>query len=225
MVFFLFLQAGLGAWAVMQPQSAAALALHFGVSLLAFASVLLTTVVLFELDGAALVRNSPVPHRFRTALWAVTGYSYVVVYLGAYVRHANADDGCKGWPTCNGAIIPQFHDKVAANFVHRCAAGVLVVAILALCVWAWRNRAERPDLYWGSAFALLFVLLQAFAGALVAWTDMDLFSALAHAALVALMFGSLSYLCLHVTRTALPQVEDSTPLSVPHPLREPAAQH
>ena len=125
MVLFLFLQAGLGAWAVMQPQSSAALALHFGVSLIAFASVLLTAIVLFEMDGPAAFRNRPIPRGFRISVWAVTIYSYFVVYLGAYVRHTNADDACTGWPTCNGAIVPAFHSKVAANFIHRGAAGIL----------------------------------------------------------------------------------------------------
>src|SRR5437868_4223089 len=44
----LVLQAGLGAAAVMMPQSPAVLASHFGVSLVAFASVFLSAVVVFE---------------------------------------------------------------------------------------------------------------------------------------------------------------------------------
>lgn len=222
MVFFLFLQAGLGAWAVMQPQSDAALALHFGVSLLAFVSVLLTAVVLFEMTGGAALRNRPLPRGFRLGVWGITLYSYIVVYLGAYVRHANADEGCKGWPTCNGAVIPQLHGKVAANFIHRSAAGVLVLLILGLCIWAWRNREQRPDLFKGSALALFFVILQALAGALVAWTNMDLFSALLHAGLVALMFGSLAYLCLHVTRARLVDVEEEAPARHGRSMPEPA---
>src|SRR5947209_6639395 len=65
MVGFLFLQAGLGAWAVMAPQLAAVIALHFGVSLVALASVLLTTITLFEADGAEEVRAVAVPQAYR----------------------------------------------------------------------------------------------------------------------------------------------------------------
>ncbi|HEX6506465.1 MAG TPA: COX15/CtaA family protein, partial [Chloroflexota bacterium] len=85
MVLFLFLQAGLGAWAVMYPQLPAALALHFGVSLVAFASVVLTTALLFELGGADALRDRPTPAHYRAAVFGITGYSYIVVYLGAYV--------------------------------------------------------------------------------------------------------------------------------------------
>lgn len=198
MVLFIFLQAGLGAWAVMYPQQAAILALHFGVSLIAFASVLLTTVVLFEVTGSEKRRALPAPAGFRAFVWSVTGYSYLVVYLGAYVRHAKADLSCMGWPLCNSSLIPALQGPVAINFVHRVAAGLLVLGIMGLVVWSGRIRASRPDLFRASVIALLMVLLQAVSGAIVVFTRLDIFSALAHAALAGLMFGSLTYLCLHV---------------------------
>lgn len=198
MVVFLFLQAGLGAWAVMAPQLAGVLALHFGVSLIAFASVLLTAVFVFEAGGVDRLRDRPVSPSFQLLVWGVTAYSYVVVYLGALVRHIDADEACSGWPLCNGNLVPTFVGDVAINFAHRVAAFVLVVAIAIIVYRATARRAQRPDLYVGSWIALVAVLLQALAGAAVVWTGLDLFSALAHAAIVGLMFGALTYLCLHV---------------------------
>jgi heme a synthase len=198
MVAFLFVQAGLGAWAVMYPQEAAILALHFGVSLISFASVLLTAVFLFEVDRGERMRSRTIPRRFRQAVWGITLYSYFVVYLGAFVRHLEADEACSGWPLCNGDIVPGLQGKVAAAFAHRCAAGLLVLAIVGLVVWSYRMRAHRPDLYRASHVALGLVVLQALVGALVVVTRVDLFSALAHAALAGALFGSLTYLCLHV---------------------------
>jgi cytochrome c oxidase assembly protein subunit 15 len=224
MVFFLFLQAGLGAWAVMAPQSAAALALHFGVSLLAFASVALATIFLFELDGWERLRRTTVSQNLKWTIYGVTLYSYIVVYLGAYVRHTNADDACTGWPLCNGAIIPTFADKVASNFIHRIAAGLLTIAIIALFVQARRLRQERPDLYLGAVLSLVCVALQALTGAFVEWTNMDLFSALSHASFVALMFGALTYLCMQVTPVWAPWSVGRPEGSVPSGGRqEPAA--
>ena len=198
MVVFLFLQAGLGAWAVMYPQLAAALALHFGVSLVAFASVVLTTAVLFEAEGRDALRDRPLPARFRNAVWALTGYSYIVVYLGAYVRHSKASLACSGWPLCNHSVVPVFSSSVAVAFTHRVAALVLALGILGLVVWAHRLQWERPDLYFAAVLALALVILQSLAGAAVVFTRLDLFSTLAHAAMVGLMFGCLSYLCMHV---------------------------
>lgn len=197
MVLFLFLQAGLGAWAVMAPQLSAVLALHFGVSLIAFASVLLTTLLLFELDGSDALRDRPIPGAYRRFAWAVAVYSYLVVYLGAYVRHTEADEACSGWPLCNGAVVPGLSGKVASVFAHRVAAALLVLAIVALVAWSGRLRSTRPDLYRVSLIALAMVVLQSLAGVVVVWTRLDIFSALAHASFAGLLFGSLTYLCLH----------------------------
>lgn len=203
MVVFLFLQAGLGAWAVMEPQYVAVLALHFGVSLIAFASVLLTALTIFEAGGADVLRNRPLPAAYRRFVWGLACYSYVVVYLGAYVRHTDADDACSGWPLCNGAVIPHLAGLVATAFAHRVAALVLVIGILALLSWSYRLRAERPDLMRASGIAMALVILQALSGAVVVFTHLDLFSAIAHAGLIGLLFGSLTYLCLHTL--TLPQ--------------------
>ncbi|MGH2444075.1 MAG: COX15/CtaA family protein [Chloroflexota bacterium] len=198
MVAFLFLQAGLGAWAVMYPQLAPVLALHFGVSLVAFASVLLTTVFLFEIDGTERLRDRLVPRPYFWYVWLLAIYTYVVVYSGAYVRHTNADDACKGWPLCNGSVIPAFHGKVASMFGHRLGAGLLTLGVIVLFLWGVRLRQSRPDLFRAGSVALLLVVLQALAGAVVVWTNMDLFAALAHAATVGLFFGTVTYLCIHV---------------------------
>jgi cytochrome c oxidase assembly protein subunit 15 len=208
MVLFLFLQAGLGAWAVMAPQSAWVLAFHFGVSLIAFASVLLTTSTLFEFGNIEALREHVLPSSFRTLVLGTTLFSYLVVYLGAYVRHTDADEACSGWPLCNGAVIPNFHGLVGIAFAHRLAALLLTILIAVLVIWAVRLRHVRPDVCWASIAALALVLLQAVSGAVVVFTKVDLFSALVHAGLVALLFGNLTYLCLHLlppSRSALQQ--------------------
>jgi cytochrome c oxidase assembly protein subunit 15 len=198
MVGFLFLQAGLGAWAVMYPQEAAILALHFGVSLIAFASVLLTAVYLFEADIPAQMRRPAAPRVLRWYVWGLLVYSYGVVYSGAYVRHTNANLDCRGWPLCNGSAIPAFQNGIAQIFGHRVGAAILTVAIAALAMQTLRLVEQRPDLYYGSVMALLLVVLQAASGAVVVWTRVDLFSTLLHAALAGLLFGTLSYLGTHV---------------------------
>jgi len=203
MVAFLFVQSGLGAWAVMSPQNPAVLALHFGVSLIAFASVLLVAVLVFEPDQGEVLRNRPLPRYFSAYLWGITIFSFLDVYLGAYVRHRGADDACSGWPLCNGQIIPAISSGlVGPAFAHRLAAVVLSVGIGGAIAWSYRFRQVRPDLFTASLTAGALVVLEALSGALVEATGLDLFSALAHAALVALLFGNLAFLCLHVTRVA-----------------------
>jgi cytochrome c oxidase assembly protein subunit 15 len=211
MLFFLLLQAGLGAWAVLYPQSAAVLAAHFGISLMAFASVLLAFVFAVEAGGATdALRDRPVPRALRWGVWGLTAYIYLVVYLGAYVRHTDATLACRDWPLCNGSLFPGFAGPVGVVFSHRLGAAVGVAAVAGLLAWT-RRAGDRPDLQRAGLVALVLIVLQAASGAAVVWTRVNLFSALAHSGLMALLFGSLAYLCLH----ALPR---------PAPVRQPAAQ-
>lgn len=86
-VFFVLLQAGLGAAAVVWPQSEAVLALHFGISLLSFASVLLLSVITFQQNRGAQIISSSVSKGYRNFVWGIFIYIYGLIYLGAYVTH------------------------------------------------------------------------------------------------------------------------------------------
>ncbi len=194
----LVLQAGMGAWAVLYPQTPAVLASHFGISLVAFASVFLTTSYIHDVDGADALRDRVISPRLRWAVWASAAYVHVVVYLGAYLRHAHVELGCFDWPLCNGQLFPGFEGSAGLSFAHRLAALGAVLFLGGLTVWGTRIRAWRPDLFWGSVAALILVVLQALSGGLVVLTQISLFSALAHAGIMALLFASLAYLCLHV---------------------------
>ncbi len=197
MVLMLLVQSGLGAWAVLAPQSPLVMALHFGVSLTAFASVLLMAAVLCEEGRGERYRSLPPPPGFGLLAWGAVGFTYLVVYLGAYVRHSNASLACLDWPLCQGQLVPGFSGPVGAVFLHRLAAlaGTLLLAALALYAARWRR--QRPDLFWGSLVALGLVLAQSASGALLVLSRLSLIASLAHSGIVALLFGSLSYLALH----------------------------
>src|ERR687886_574288 len=77
MLGFLFLQAGLGAWAVMAPQSPLVVASHFGISLIAFAAVFLAAVWVFQPRYA---RPPQVSAGYRGLVVGTTAYVLGVVY-------------------------------------------------------------------------------------------------------------------------------------------------
>lgn len=195
MMVFLLLQAGLGAAAVLWPQAPAVLALHLGISLIAFASVALTMVAVRSGAELRQLRQRPAPIGFRWAAWAVAVYAYLVVYSGAYVRHAGAGLACMDWPSCNGPVWISFQGWVGIVVVHRLVAFGVGLAILALAVRALRLRRSRPDLFAISLTALGLVILQGLIGGLVVMSHLDLFATLAHTAVVALLFASLCLLC------------------------------
>lgn len=198
MVLFLLIQAGLGAAAVMWPQSDEVKALHFGISLIAFASTVLVAALMYDIDGWDRLRDHPVSQRLKWVVWGLTAYTYIVVYLGAYVRHTNSMLACSDWPLCNGSVFPGFSGPVGIAFTHRVSAAVLVVGMVALLAWTRGLRQSRPDLYWGSIAAVALVVAQSIGGGIVVLSRVDTFATMSHSILVSLFFGVMTYLSVHV---------------------------
>lgn len=180
MVGTLFLQAGLGAGAVLWPQSPLVLATHFGVSLIAFASTFLSAALVFERTGGMPSYRS----QGNLSVWVLV-YVLGVVYLGAYVRHANLSLSCLDWPLCNGQVVPPLDSVTGVVFAHRVAA---LGAVLLLALLAYRDRSSA------SVWAFAFGVLQALSGALIVWSRLGLFSTLLHAALMGMLFATLAYI-------------------------------
>ncbi len=197
MIGFLFLQAGLGAAAVMWPQTPEIMALHFGISLVAFASVLLTAIFLYEKDGRDKLRDLRVPASFSYAVWGLLGATYLVVYWGAYLRHNDASLACRDWPLCDGEILPALGGETGMVIGHRFSAGLLALAIFGLVYWASKYRDRRPDLFWGSVIAAILIISQSLTGAFIVWSELDIFATMSHGMFVSLFFGAMAYLGLH----------------------------
>lgn len=198
--FFTVLQAILGAMAVKWEQSAAVMALHFGVSLLAFTFALLTWLRIRRTDGAT--DDGRAGKGLRRLVWFSAFYAYVVVYTGAYVKHTDSQGGCDGWPLCNGQVIPDLAGAEGIAFGHRVAALLMVV----LAVWLYvKSRRELPvtsGMRKQGAFVLLFTLLQVFSGAFVVFALHDfkwyVFAGLIHTSVIAALYGVLGYMSIRV---------------------------
>src|SRR5690606_15010365 len=100
-VVFLIVQALIGAAAVMWGQSDFILAAHFGISLISFASVFLLMLIIFEIDKKFDVSSLHIQKKHRIEIYALTIYTFIVVYTGALVRHVNANLVCGDWPFCS----------------------------------------------------------------------------------------------------------------------------
>jgi heme a synthase len=195
MLVTLLLQAGLGAGAVLAPQSPLMLATHFGVSLLAFAATFLSAAVVFERTRRAAPVQSVAPRVFRRWVLGVALYVLVVVYLGAFIRHAGISLACADWPLCNGQVIPSLEGPSGVVFAHRLGA----VGLLLLLAWLARQARSVSIGPRVATAALGLSLLQALSGAFVVWTALGLFSTLVHAGIMALLFACLA----HLVRLAL----------------------
>lgn len=123
-IIFLLLQALLGALAVVFGSNALVMALHFGISLISFASVLLLALLVFEATRSEtkLVKPLHIGKKMQFHIYGLITYTYIVVYTGAYVRHTKSSLACSVFPFCSkdGALPAYFNQWVQMS--HRAAA-------------------------------------------------------------------------------------------------------
>jgi cytochrome c oxidase assembly protein subunit 15 len=198
MVLAVVAQAVLGAFVVIYPswtQSMIIPALHYGISFISFVSILLVAAHVYGLGRWDRLRDRPLPVRFRWLVWGMTAYTYMVVYLGAYVSHMGAALGCTEWPLCqNGSLLPSANITSQVVFIHRVAAALLIAGIVWLAWWANRLRRARPDMLVGALIAVFLVLVQAMDGAFIVFSGSSVASRVVHPASIVLLFASMSYL-------------------------------
>ncbi|GLB60341.1 COX15/CtaA family protein [Cytobacillus sp. NCCP-133] len=200
--FFLVLQAMIGAAAVVWGQSDFVLALHFGISLISFAAVLLLTLLIFEVDKKFKAEKLIIDKRMRSHIIGVSLYSYAVVYTGALVRHVNASLVCRDWPLCiNGSFSLPENMYEWVQMGHRAAAGLIFIWIGYITYQAIKYYKDQKVIYWGWIISFILVSLQVAAGALVVMTRLNLYIALAHAFFISCLFGVLSYFLLLSSRS------------------------
>lgn len=199
--FFLVLQGLIGAAAVVWGQSDFVLALHFGISLISFAAVLLLTLLIFEIDKKFAAEKLIIDKRMKFHIIGIIGYVYLVVYTGALVRHLDASLVCPDWPLCvNSSPAWPANLYEWAQMGHRAAAGLIFIWIGYVTYIAIKNYKHQKVIYWGWIIAFTLVSLQVISGAIVIFSRLNLFVALAHALFISCLFGVLSYLLLLLSR-------------------------
>ncbi|WP_158735498.1 heme A synthase [Alteribacillus sp. YIM 98480] len=202
-VLFIMFQGLMGAGAVIWGNSDIVLALHFGISTISFAAVVLLTVLAFENDRHHVL--APIVSKgYRTYLFFVLIYCYAVIYTGAYVKHTEATYVCGGFPLCNNELIPNMNGglgfEIGVHFAHRVFASLLVIFLVILLIWTLKRFHTYKSLVWTSILANLLVFIQVAAGISVLYSDNYLTPALFHALTVTVLFTILGYMAMIITR-------------------------
>lgn len=204
-LLFVVAQGALGAVTVVYEGTFAInwlLSIHFGLSLIAFASVVLLTTRIFELGREPQERPALAvsPSRWlQISFWSLAVYTYLVVYSGALVEHTGAVIGC-GYeiPGCGSTYLPNLTTLAGIQVLHRYAAGLLWFGVLFLLIAVLRRYREQRALVVGAWWSLILVTLQALGGILNVLTTGQMVPALIHATLISIFFAVLCYLCTQV---------------------------
>lgn len=202
-LLFVVLQGALGALTVIYEGTWALnwlLSIHFGLALIAFASVILLTARLFQLGRGSEAGNAEgVGRGLQWLVWGLAVYTYIVVYTGALVEHTGAVAGCGSQlPGCGSTYLPDLSSLVGIQVLHRYFAGLLWLLVLGLLVVVVRRYRERRDIVQASCWAFILITLQAISGMFNVWTEGQLLAALVHTTLIAVFFSALCLLCVQV---------------------------
>ncbi len=200
-LIFTIVQAILGAMAVVWETSSAVMALHFGFSLLALTFTLLIVLTVWRItDTTTRGKSRYVQPFFRKLVWSVTIYTYVVVYIGAYVRHTDSSGGCSGWPLCNGEIIPELSGATGIAFIHRVAAMLVFILVIWITILGSRYNKQLPEISRMSILALILTGMQVLSGAWVTMVihseNLYVFAGILHTMIISALFAILCYLCI-----------------------------
>ncbi len=197
-LFFTVVQALMGAAAVKWPTSEQVMALHFGISLFAFACTLLLVVWAYRnAQGDEKLRITyTVPRTFYPRIWLTWAYSLIVIYLGAYIRHTDSSGGCLGWPLCNGELVPTLEGATGIAFIHRVAAAILFLAIIGMNIHIRRSGRTVTGIAMAAKWALILTASQVASGALLIATvgneNLYIFTSLIHNLIICGLFGVLA---------------------------------
>ena len=202
-IFFLILQALIGAAQVLWGQGDFILALHFGISLISFAAVMLLAMIVFEVDQKFDADRVIIGKKLKWHTLGVTLYSYIVVYTGALVRHTDASLVCGDWPFCRNnkpfEIPNNMYEWVQMG--HRFAVLLIFIWLFYIMLHAIKHYKDQRVIYWGWIIAFIIVLLQVIAGMFIIITRLDLIVSLLHSLLITLLFGLLCYMILLIARS------------------------
>jgi heme a synthase len=151
-----------------------------------------------------------VPSRgFRRIAYAAALLTFVLIIVGGVVRISDSGLGCgaggsgtKGWPLCDGRVVPLIDANMIVEYTHRIVAATVTILIATLVLLAWRRYRSDRTLFRASLAALGLVLFQAALGGLTVEKGLKEELVAAHLGIAMLQIGLLLYIARLTTMRA-----------------------
>ncbi len=187
MLALLALQVVLGGVTVLLKNIAWTVVAHYGGAALLVGSITLVAVRLAFPDAAPALRDS-----FSWLIGWFAALSFGLLLAGSTLANTGSDSACgKGFPLCNGSLLPSSNHLVVTAYVHRVWAGVLLVLALWVLFRSRRDRAGVAPIELAAGVVAVLYLVQAALGFLIVGVSDSRATEVLHSSI-----GSLTWLAL-----------------------------
>ena len=143
--------------------------------------------------------SSPSPGYRRLALGTAAA-TFLLILLGGVVRVSDSGLGCgpahsglKGWPLCQGDVVPGVDLNTVIEYCHRAVAGAVTLMVFGLALASWRRYRRHRALLAATSVAAGLIVAQALLGAATVEHDLNETLVAAHLGIAMLLLGLLLY--------------------------------
>jgi heme A synthase len=161
--------------------------------------------------------SSPSPGYRRLALGTAAA-TFLLIVLGGVVRVSDSGLGCgpahsglKGWPLCQGDVVPGVDLNTVIEYCHRAVAGALTLMVFGLCFLTWRRYRRHRALLAVTSAAAGLIVAQALLGAATVEHDLDETLVASHLGIAMLLLGLLLYAWHASPQSRVPSPEGAGP--------------
>lgn len=183
----LVLQAVLGGMTVIFKLNPFVDAMHMAVGTAFFSTWVVLAV---SASLAERVAVGPRPRLWLVPLVAALA-AWATMVAGSFTKAAGAGLACRGWPLCNGQLIPSGELLVVVHFAHRLVALVAVLTILYSVSFVFRHGGGKTTLIVPAAGAAGLAVIQVLLGAVAKLRLLPPPVTVAHVAVGAVLLGTL----------------------------------
>lgn len=178
----------LGAIAVVRELPPEVVATHLLTAMLVLWAEVAVAIAMYREDPdhqGGVVHVTPQARRIGLVALVTMGWLAVTFWVGGYMAESGASTACKGWPLCNGSLLPAADSQEITHMLHRYLAGGVVFLIVPFVVMAWRARGALPWAGWLAIAAGSLYVVQVVLGALNVWYTFPDVLAIAHTTVAA----------------------------------------
>ncbi|ANZ98087.1 heme A synthase [Brochothrix thermosphacta] len=200
-VVFLILQAFMGAMAVVWGQNAIIMALHFGISIISYASIVMLGLFIFEIDMKFDAKSVIMHKKVRYSIYYLIIFTYIAIYTGALVRHMDASLALPSFMFEDGKFVMPVTTPQIVQLIHRAAALIMAIWIAWLAWHVFKYYSHSKVLRSCSALLVILIFVQILLGIASVDSNVNLVIALLHSLTITVIFAILSYLGLIALRS------------------------